>query len=382
MQKYRHSKRLSLIAGMAILLISEFAMAGIISLPRYTGEFAYRTGLGGRDKVTLSCSPGGVEKQPNQVCTGPFSRGGKLCYKECHCAEGYKAGTTEACVAKTCEDYNLVAIKDPAKSCSSVSQKPNLACYECVDCDDTVYKYKCNGSLENTEQGAGNKCGDNYSRCSCVENAVWNQGIGKCECKTDYKESNGSCLLMECLDYKAEYQIVEDKAKECRLENPRPDLECWSCVDCDAAYKYPCTPDSTKHIKGGKGDVCGQKFKECECDSALYSWDNGACTLNCTRNSCSAALYPLDAQNAAHAASYEECVPSCSDESNRYKISACNSGFELINGACVCLNKCALAACPAGTICEQEVCSNKYCAVGCKENYVTPFSFIYLFYLF
>lgn len=365
-----------------IFLFSDTVNASIISLPRYTGEFAYRTGVGGRNKINLTCNPDGVEKGNNQICSGPFSRGGKHCYKECHCSDGFKIGLNAECIAKKCEDYSLNSTKEINKNCTQVSRKPDLNCFECVECDINIYKYKCSGGLNALEQEADNKCSNDYSKCNCIENAFWKTESGKCVCNKDYMEIEGQCLLMQCKDYNSEYLAKEDMSKNCLKVNPRSNLECWSCEDCDATYKYTCSVNSSNHIKNGKGDTCGGKYKECECDNILYNWSKGACTLNCTRYSCSETLYPLLERNIPNVSSYEECVPNCSDESKRFKIASCNLGFELENGACICHNRCNLTSCPVGAICEKEDCSGKLCAVGCKESFITPINYLYLFYLF
>ena len=355
--------------------------AGVQFLPRYQGSYGLRSQVGGRKPIEISCAPEGVEKRANQTCSGAFNKGGKLCYEECRCMEGYKLNTAGDCVSKTCEDYSLASKEDEMRQCTIVSQKPNLQCYECEDCDSNIYEYKCSGGLNKPEQGKEYKCGESYSKCICVENAEWNETEGRCVCKSDYIEKEGQCLLKECKDYNEEYQTEADTEKDCTETKPRADLVCWDCRYCDPTYKYECTPSSSSHIKGGKGEACGGKYTECECDNTLYSWDNGVCTLNCTRNSCSEIDYPLLNMNAENAAGYEECVPSCSDEDNRYRISSCNVGYELVNGACVCLNQCSMSTCPTGTLCEKEECSGKYCAIGCEAGYTTTSSYIYLFYL-
>ncbi len=326
MQKHFQTKLFSLILGITFLLIPEFANAGIISLPRYTGEFAYRSNSGGRDKTCSSSY--------KYTCSGTGYAGGvgTSCndlYTSCSCSANYK-WSGGSCVLKSCSDYGYSASKDNTKSCEEKTPRSGLTCYVCTACDSSTYKYACSGGLNAAEQDTANKCGTNYSECSCVEHASWNSSSGKCECGSDYKAGTTSCTLKTCEDYG--YSATEDTTKDCTKQTPRSGLTCWNCSDCTGML-YDCS--SMANASGGSGTACGGKYPQCTCKD-LYRWDNGTCKLNCTRNSCSTTTYPLTAQNAANASSYEKCTPSCSDESPRYKVSACASGYSVNSSGSSC----------------------------------------------
>ncbi len=326
MQKHFQTKLFSLILGITFLLIPEFANAGIISLPRYTGEFAYRSNSGGRDKTCSSSY--------KYTCSGTGYAGGSgtSCndlYPSCSCSTNYK-WSGGSCVLKSCSDYGYSASKDNTKSCEEKTPRSGLTCYVCTACDGSTYKYACSGGLNASTQGTSNKCGTNYSKCECVEHASWNSSSGKCECGSDYKAGTTSCTLKTCEDYG--YSATEDTTKNCTKQTPRSGLACWNCSDCTGTL-YDC--GSITNASGGAGTSCGGKYPQCTCKD-LYRWDNGTCKLNCTRNSCSTTAYPLTAQNAANASSYEKCTPSCSDELPRYKVSACASGYSVNSNGSGC----------------------------------------------
>ncbi len=326
MQKHFQTKLFSLILGITFLLVPEFANAGIISLPRYTGEFAYRSNSGGRDKTCSSSY--------KYACSGSGYAGGSgtSCndlYTSCSCSANYK-WSGGSCVLKSCSDYGYSASKDNTKSCEEKTPRSGLTCYVCTGCDSSTYKYACSGGLNASTQGTSNKCGTNYSKCECVANASWNSTSGKCECGSDYKSGTTSCTLKTCEDYG--YLATEDTTKNCTKQTPRSGLACWNCSDCTGTL-YDC--GSISNASGGSGTACGGKYPQCTCKD-LYRWDNGTCKLNCTRNSCSTTTYPLTAQNAANASSYEKCTPSCSDELPRYKVSACASGYNVNSNGSGC----------------------------------------------
>ncbi len=328
MQKHFQTKLFSLILGITFLLIPEFANAGIISLPRYTGEFAYRSNSGGRDKTCSSSY--------QYTCSGTGYAGGigTSCndlYTSCSCSTNYK-WSGGSCVLKSCSDYGYSASKDNTKSCEEKTPRSGLTCYVCTGCDSSTYKYACSGGLNAAEQDTANKCGTNYSECSCVEHASWNSTSGKCECGSDYKAGTTSCTLKTCEDYG--YSATEDTTKDCTKQTPRSGLACWNCSDCTGTL-YDCSSMANASGADTSSTSCGGKYAKCKCKD-LYVWDNGVCKLGCTRNSCSTTTYPLTAQNAANASNYEKCTPSCSDESPRYKVSSCASGYNVNSNGSGC----------------------------------------------
>ncbi len=316
------------------VLISSTVSAGIISLPRYTGEFAYRTSTGGRDGVCSSsyqytCSGTGYSGGSGASC------GGK--YQSCICTSDYKWSGGK-CVLKSCSDYGYLASKDTSKSCTEKTPRTGLTCYSCTGCDTNVYKYNCSGGINSTTQSS-NSCNSLYDECSCVTNATWNATSGKCECKTDYKVSGTSCVLKTCSDYG--YLESSDSTKSCTSKTPRTGLTCYSCTDCDSSYKYNCS--SITNASGGDGSSCGGKYQKCTCKSGYY-WSNGSCVKSCTAVSCEGAtacngksctIFKSSAiTNASELGtgigSYASCSPTnCSGTSYKYGYlpTACATGY-------------------------------------------------------
>ncbi len=317
MQKH-HLFFFSLVAS--VFIYPEYAQAALQFLPRYQGGYSGRDMDGGRDSVSITCaSKGGVDKGANQTCTGAFSAGGKTCYKSCSCINGYRMSGS-SCVAKSCPDYGYQSNSDPNKDCTARYPRSGLTCYECSNCDSS-YKYSCSGALNASTQ-YGTQCASKYSRCSCVSDASWNASAGRCECDSNYKESYGSCLPKACEDYGL--QANDDPGKDCTTSSPHYGLSCYNCESCGSSYQYNCS--TIANANGGDGTACGGKYAKCKCKD-LYSWGNGSCNLNCTKNSCSSTEYPLTTQGATEAVSYEECTPSCSNEPKRYKVIACSDGY-------------------------------------------------------
>jgi len=54
------------------------------------------------------------------------------------------------------------------------------------------------------------------------------------------------------------------------------------CLPCDSKYKYTCSGDN---IVGGNGSSCNGKYISCTCSND-YSWNDGACVVICSDNSC------------------------------------------------------------------------------------------------
>ena len=323
MQKRNLSYLSIVVAG---IFCFSYAQAALHFLPRYQGSYGARSQEGGRDGVCSSsyqytCSGTGYSGGKGTSCSGK--------YKSCNCETNYKWSGGK-CVLKGCSDYGYLASKDTTKSCTEKTPRTGLTCYSCTGCDTSVYKYSCSGGINATTQ-SGTACNSLYDKCACVDNATWNATSGKCECNTDYKVSDTSCVLKTCSDYG--YLASADSTKSCTSKTPRTGLTCYSCTDCDSSYKYDCS--SIMNASGGDGSSCGGKYQKCKCNS-LYSWNNGSCVLNCTRNSCSSTKYPLTATNVSNAASYETCTPSCSDESNRYRVASCNSGYTVNSSGTGC----------------------------------------------
>lgn len=301
----------------SVFYFSLSAQASLQFLPRYQGGYSGHTQSGGKDKVTVSCSSkGGVEKGINQTCSGPFSAGGKTCYKSCSCSAGYKM-SGGSCVLKVCSDYGYQPYEDTSMSCEMISPRSGLTCYSCTSCNSSIYKYGCSGGLNSSYQGSYNKCGNNYSECSCVSNAGWIGSDGKCVCNSGYKQDGSSCILKTCSDYG--FQSTNDTTKDCSEETPQSGLTCYNCQNCDSSYQYNC--ETINHADSGDGTACGGKYAKCKCKSG-YFWDNGSCSLSCTP--CSSSEYPLSSQAATKATAYETC--SCNGIT-KYKVTACEEGY-------------------------------------------------------
>ncbi len=340
MQKHFQTKLFSLILGITFLLVPEFANAGIISLPRYTGEFAYRSNSGGRDKTCSSSY--------KYACSGSGYAGGSgtSCndlYTSCSCSANYK-WSGGSCVLKSCSDYGYSASKDNTKSCEEKTPRSGLTCYVCTGCDSSTYKYACSGGLNASTQGTSNKCGTNYSKCECVANASWNSTSGKCECGSDYKSGTTSCTLKTCEDYG--YLATEDTTKNCTKQTPRSGLACWNCSDCTGTL-YDCSSITNASGADTSSASCGGKYAKCTCKSG-YFWDSGKCSLSCTPKSCTGAeacggssclIFKPSAIAAATelgsgVGAYEVCKPTnCSGDSYQYGYlpTACVSGYYGVN---------------------------------------------------
>ncbi len=317
-----------------VLSYSTFAEAALQFLPRYQGGYGSRTQQGGKDKVCSSSY--------KYTCSGTGYAGGvgTSCndlYPSCSCSANYK-WSGGSCVLKNCSDYGYSASKDNTKSCEEKTPRSGLTCYVCTACDSSTYKYACSGGLNASTQGTSNKCGTNYSECSCVEHASWNSSSGKCECGSDYKAGTTSCTLKTCEDYG--FSATEDTTKNCTKQTPRSGLTCWNCSACTGTL-YDCS--SITNASGGSGTACGGKYPQCTCKSG-YFWDNGKCTLSCTpkactgETSCNGKACTIFRPTAIAAATdlgtgigtYEVCTPkNCSGDSYQYGYlpTGCAAGY-------------------------------------------------------
>ncbi len=166
---------------------------------------------------------------------------------------------------------------------------------------------------------------------------------------------------------------------------------------CDARYKYDksaCTYPNTV-----SGDSCGGKFM-CYCDRSLYpetkcaspmvAESGGSCVEDGVTyySKCVCPTYysqTCDGQNLQ--GSGEGCTQ---DGVTKYTSCECTSGYNMTcsdlgpvtptdyclkdgvkyyNNCKTCENKCTLAECPEGILCEYEECSQKYCDIGCAVGY-------------
>ena len=166
---------------------------------------------------------------------------------------------------------------------------------------------------------------------------------------------------------------------------------------CDAKYKY--NKNECSYPKTISGDSCGDKYM-CYCDRSLYP-----------ETKCVSPMVAEGGESCVEdgVTYYKQCVcPSqysqiCGDQNQQgvgegctqngvtyYTSCQCKSGYTMTcsdlgpvtptdycllkgikyyNNCKTCENKCTLASCPTGNICEYEDCSQKYCAIGCATNY-------------
>lgn len=364
----------SLIMGIMLFLISETVMAGIISLPRYTGEFAYRTQSGGRNKPEISCtSKGGVEKGTNQTCTGPFSVGGKICYKECHCdtsvfkyTEAVHKGDgklctslSNACIIDGVTKYSVCKLNTCNKQNSEWIGANNKTTY-------TSKNYQCTEQSISGSDGVCNKCmcPSAWATGSCPT-----VGVKSCqECpKTDpytvakfnlesclggYKKENNGCTQCSSGTYAA---VGSSVCSSCPKGSYSSSAGASSCTYCPAGYEPSGKTGATSQSEACK--ICGYGYykvganaNSCtQCPNGQTTEKTGstskdACFTACTAKSCTAdtacggqsciIFKPSAIASASELGLgiglYESCSPTnCSDDSYQfgYLPTGCASGY-------------------------------------------------------
>ena len=199
-------------------------------------------------------------------------------------------------------------------------------------------------------------CPDNSNIIFCPENSSYI----KCD------------LLQWCLDNN--YSIVPD---DCQI----PEYVDEQCPNGEALYKY-CKPDYEKACLDEDENYvinCPDGWILDKNELCSYSSLYGKCC-----NLCTDYLYEKDKIPEGYISS--ESCQACGG-GMRYKIEPdpcigyqkcsdapksgtpeCRHGNETWYKEC-CAYDCTLDECPAGTDCNYEVCSNKYCIVGCLVDY-------------
>ena len=166
---------------------------------------------------------------------------------------------------------------------------------------------------------------------------------------------------------------------------------------CTSDYQYTsCSFPLTK-----SSDSCGGKYR-CYCDASLFpvtkcaspqvaaTGSGSSCTADgVTRYSdcvCPASYSEVCiginqqgkgtgcTKNGTTKYTGCECKPgytlTCSDLGPSKPSDYCQmNGIKYYNECKTCPNKCSLASCPAGVVCEYEECSKKYCDIGCAVGY-------------
>ena len=288
-------------------------------------------------------------------CVVPAKMSGESCggkYESCVCPEGF---STEV------------------RSCGSNQDKEQsgsvggLGCFRC-NCDERFSLTSCPANAE-CEQ-----CGDKYSKLGCKEG--YYEEEGKCEkiipcpqgtslsdsCDEEHKAVDSGSLSGGAICYRCEEKTCEERGmKDC--EGACIALtECCNCSDEQKCFDGACVP-KTCEDKGMKecNGACIALTECCNC-GAEQKCVNGVCVDKSCEDkglkTCNGVCIAIG-----------ECCGGCSD------------GAVCINGSCVCRNECTLSSCPAGTVCRQEACSGKFCGIGCEVGYVTPYNYLYLFYL-
>lgn len=288
-------------------------------------------------------------------CVVPAKMSGESCggkYESCVCPEGF---STEV------------------RSCGSNQDKEQsgsvggLGCFRC-NCDERFSLTSCPANAE-CEQ-----CGDKYSKLGCKEG--YYEEEGKCEkiipcpqgtslsdsCDEEHKAVDSGSLSGGAICYRCEEKTCEERGmKDC--EGACIALtECCNCSDEQKCFDGACVP-KTCEDKGMKecNGACIALTECCNC-GAEQKCVNGVCVDKTCEDkglkTCNGVCIAIG-----------ECCGGCSD------------GAVCINGSCVCRNECTLSSCPAGTVCRQEACSGKFCGIGCEVGYVTPYNYLYLFYL-
>ena len=166
---------------------------------------------------------------------------------------------------------------------------------------------------------------------------------------------------------------------------------------CDVQYKYDKADCS--YPRTVSSDSCGGKYM-CYCDKSIYP--NASCTSPqvLSGDSCvedgktyySQCSCPSNYNQTCTGQNQQGSGTGCTQNGIAYYTACqCKSGYNmtcselgptnpsdycLINGIkyyndCkTCENKCSLDSCPTGVSCTYEDCSQKYCDIGCLDEYI------------
>ena len=124
---------------------------------------------------------------------------------------------------------------------------------------------------------------------------------------------------------------------------------CKRCVlKCNAGYADSTSACGTKPEHGYWSLSGSGSCRKCtlKCDSG-YSASNGKCVQTCTPNDCS--NYKIEKNQLDEETTvYASCTPGCGDDTPRYMIRSCRSGYNLEGSKCVPTDVCAKAALESG----------------------------------
>ena len=160
-------------------------------------------------------------------------------------------------------------------------------------------------------------------------------------------------------------------------------------------YLYEQCPYSSKYYKSCKKDAdkaCKDAGYVSSCPDGYVKDETQVCPYSdsyykCKCNPCNGYTYTLTEATAQGYVTDGSCN-SCGTTKYKRKENPCSGyltcecGGEIGTPTCksgsitkyqtcktCCEYKCSETTCPDGYICEKEICSNKYCAIGCNSGY-------------
>ena len=167
---------------------------------------------------------------------------------------------------------------------------------------------------------------------------------------------------------------------------------------CTADYKYTsCAYPLTK-----SAESCGGKYR-CYCDASLFPYtgcvspqvsktgSGSSCTSEGVTRYSECVCPDVYAESCTGLNQQGKGVGCTKNGETKYTGCECKAGYTLTcselgpvrssdycersgiryyNECKTCPNKCSLASCPAGVVCEYEDCSKKYCDIGCAVGYI------------
>ena len=212
-------------------------------------------------------------------------------------------------------------------------------------CRQAGYPYK--GCTSGYVKGEACPYNDKFVR-ECIDPAVWCQ-------KNGYNVT--SCIVPKYLTTVCPHSSVYYKS--CETDNIRACKELGYSLTCEAG-KIGDTAQACPYNPSYKKCVCNP------CSGFAYTSQQANAqgyTPGEVCNSCGTIKYK---RNENKCEGYKNC--DCGGETGA---KVCYAGTIKKFDTCksCCENKCNLASCPNGNICEYESCSKKYCVIGCATGY-------------
>ena len=243
----------------------------------------------------------------------------------------------------------------------------------------------------------GGSCDGKYAACVCPSPVAMYYPNDYC---TQYCE--GKCIAKSCspdrdetgCQYGTGYTSdgCGGTRAYCKACSPSSDetgcqYGTYSCSDGCGGTRTCC---SAKPADPCEGVSCGSNAYcsggSCYCNSGYEGNPNSGCTKTktCTADSCSGYSLSSCPSNGI-CSSCTVTNSDCTTGSKKYKLTGCNSGYELSGGSCVKKATCTakscsgytLSSCPTGASCssctvKNSNCTNgatKYKKTGCKSGY-------------